>query len=180
MIGNSLVTQGIVLALALAVVFTYIKPILSEIGTRQDEIAQTKTELETITSVNSRLAELVKAVEAIPQVDKTALYAYIPDTVDEVQVLKDLSSMAAIVGVAVRNLSYEGEGKINEAAEDAAVKPIPHTFKISTAGSYEKLKQLLLFLEQNKYPLEVTTLVITPIEGGYLELELGIVTYSHK
>lgn len=180
MIGNSLLTQGIVLVLALAIIFTYIKPTLAEIGIRQDEIAQTKTELETITAVNIRLNDLVKAVEAIPQVDKTALYAYLPDTVDEVKVLKDLSSMAAIVGIAVRDLSYEGEEKINEAAEDAAVKPIPHVFKISTAGSYEKLKQFLLFLEQNKYPLEVTTLAITPIEGGYLELGLGIVTYSHK
>ena len=180
MMGNSVIAQVGVLALALAIAFTYIKPTLAEIGARQDEITQTKAELETINDVNNRLNELARAVEAIPQVDKEALVAYIPDQVDEVQVLKDLSEISAVVGVAVRNIAYEGQD-LSEKSEDSAVEmPVPHNFSIMVAGSYERIKQFLLLLEQNKYPLEISTLSLSPLQGGYLELELAIVTYAHE
>jgi hypothetical protein len=180
MIGNSLIAQGIVLALGLAISFTYIKPTLAEIGERQDEILKTQTELKTINEVNERLKELTRAVDAIPQVDKEALIEYIPDQVDEVRVLKDLSQIASIVGVAVRSISYEGPELNQGDSGDTVAMPIPHNFSILVAGSYEKIKRYLTLLEQNKYPLEISTLNLSPVQGGYLELELAIVTYAHE
>lgn len=178
--GNSIVTQVIVLGLALAIAFTYIKPTLAEIGARQDEIQKTKTELETINAVNNRLNDLVKGVEAIPQVDKTALFTYIPDKVDEVRVLKDLSSIAAIVGVAIRNISYDGQDTSAQEVENTTFSPIGHVFSITVISSYDKVKKFLALLEQNEYPLEITTLELLPIDGGYLELNLTIMTYAHE
>ncbi len=182
MTGNSLLAQIVIAALAVGIVIAYIQPTIMKIGERQDEIAQTKEELEKVTAVNNRLAELVASVNAIPQVDKDSLLEYIPEELDEVKVLKDLTSISAIVGVSINDVGYEGETNdfVGIDNDPSFVNPTVHTFVLSVNGSYQKIKQLLLLLEQNKYPLEIASLSIMPQKDGFLQASFSIVTYSHK
>jgi hypothetical protein len=179
MIGNSLLTQVLVAGVAIGIIITFIQPTLKDIGVRQDEIEKTRKELANITAVNQRLAALYVQVNAIPQSDQAALFTFLPDQVDEVQVLKDLSIMTSEADVFVNNLNYDG-GTEFVGGESSIEKPYAHSFSLNFLSSYEQMKNLLLRLEQNNYPLTVNSLSVSPNEGGLLDVSLTLHTYSHK
>lgn len=181
MIGNSLLTQVVIAGIAIGIVITYIQPTMEKISSRQDEIAQTKSELERVNAVNARLNQLVEQTNAISQRDKLALTTYLPDQIDTVQVLKDISSMTQIAGLVTTALTYTGEETVRPSSqEDDAVAPLVHGFDLTVDGPYENIKQLLLLLEQNNYPLEVMDLNITPTEGGLLTVAIKLNTYTYQ
>jgi hypothetical protein len=183
MIGNQLITQVVIAGLAIGIVLTYIQPTIKVIGEHQDSISQTVQELETITEVNQKLTERINQVNAIPQSDKTALAAYLPETIDSVQVLKDISAITEKAEILMTELSYEGDVVLplpEGSTLDSADQPIAHTFTLSVSSTYVELKRLLVLLEKNNYPLEIHVFSLTPLEGGMLETSFEIVTYSHK
>ena len=178
MIGNSLLSQVIVAGLAIGIIITYIQPTITQISSRQDEINQTREELEKINSVNERLDQLVAQTNNISQRDINALETYMPDELDNVQVLKDIYSITQLAGVVTESLVYSGEGP--DLTLDDPSAPFTHLFSISVDGSYERIKQMLVLMEQNNYPLDVKSLTITPNENGFIKAVLEVVTYSHK
>ncbi len=185
MIGNSLLTQVGMAAIAIGIVITYIQPTLGEISERQDEIVKTVEEKNNITTVNNKLASLYSQVSAISPSDKVSLYTYLPDQVDEVKVLKDLTSIAKDANLVVNSLTYTGnQENVSSSRNNSTVgsldKPNVSSFEISFLSSYEQIKDFLLRLEQNNYPLDISTLNISATEGGFLETNATIITYSHK
>lgn len=179
MIGNSLIIQVAVAGVAIGIVVTYIQPTFADIKNTQDEIVQTKKELEEVTKVNSRLTELVANVNAIPQRDRLALGIFLPDTVDEVKVLKDLSIISEKAGVLVTELSYQGLAD-KTFSKDTQGGAVEHSFSLGLISPYQKFKELLVLFEKNNYPLDIRNVEIAPDEGGQLKINLGIVTYSLK
>lgn len=184
MIGNSLITQIVVAGLAIGIVITYIKPSITEVGVLQDKIAKTLEELDKVNAVNQKLSALVSDVGAISPKDKQQLSIYLPDVMDEVEVMKDLEAITKEAGVEVKSLAYGGEAVIAAvpAEEGGAAVEVPaaHNFSLSISSSYEQMKYLLLLLERNNYPLDIQDLSITPTEGGLLDISLNVRTYSHK
>jgi Tfp pilus assembly protein PilO len=178
MIGNSLLTQIIVAAIAIGIVVTYIKPQLGEIKGRQDEIAQTREEVKKVADVNARLAELYAQLSAIPQRDKAALTTYLPDQVDEVQVLKDISLMAEDARVELQQVSFSSEQSL--AAVEGGQGLHEWSFSLTIESSYEELKQLLAYFERNHYPFVISSMNISPILGGNLTTAMVINAYSLK
>jgi hypothetical protein len=182
MIGNSLLTQVIIAGIAIGIIITYIQPELKNIQLRQDEIAQTRSELEKITSVNKKLDELYARVNAIPQSDRAALFIYLPEYINEVQVLKDLSAMANDLQVSLSTIQYVGKAEAAEGVLEAGEveKPYAHSFRLGFMGSYQQMKDMLTYFERNNYPLVVEAMTAQPTDGGLLDVTFDIVTYSHK
>lgn len=178
MIGNSLLTQVIVAGIAIAIILTYIQPTIDEITNRQNEIAQTRSELEKVNLVNKKLDDLVVRNNAISQRDRQALNIYLPDKIDTVRVLKDISTMSGVAGIILSALSYTGQSNPQTGEDEEA--PSEHGFSVNGEGSYEQIKRLLALMEQNNYPLTIESLNITPTEGGTLTLSLELITYSHQ
>lgn len=182
MIGNSLIIQVATAGVAIGIVMTYIQPTITTIRTQQDDIAKVREESERISEVNRRLASLYAQVNEISQRDKAALYTYLPDTVDDVRVLKDLNTMAEEAGVLVSELSYGGLEQVAATAVEGStdVRPEGHLFNLTIQGSYEQFKQVLLRMERNNYPLVVQELSVSPTEGGLLTAKFTLVTYAHQ
>ena len=181
MVGNSLIIQIFTAGLAIGIVMTYIQPTLAKIRTHQDDIAKVEEESARISEVNQRLARLYAQVNEIPVSDKAALFTYLPDEVDDVQVLKDLFLMAEEADVLVGELAYGGPEQAMASADGTAteLQPAGHIFNLSFQGSYEQFKRILTRLEQNNYPLVVKELDVSPTEGGLLDVDLALVTYAH-
>lgn len=184
MMANSLITQVVVAGIAIGIIVTYIQPSIAEVGNIQDKIERTNEELDKVNSVNSKLEQLVAQAGAISQQNKSLLSIYLPEVIDEVAVLKDLEAITERAGVIINSLDYEGMGKATVSASEGEVStdmlPISHNFSLVVSCSYEQIKLLLLLLEKNNYPLDVQTLSLKPTEGGLLNVDLDITTYSHK
>ncbi len=180
MIGNSLLTQIIVAAVAIGIVITFIQPKLASISDIEAQIETTNKEIQSVEEVNNTLDRLYADFSSVPEQNKKNLTIYLPDAVDEVQVLKDLTAMTSDARVEVGDLSFN-EGGVPEAqSSDLADNPFPYTFSLSFNSSYTQLKDFLGRLEQNNYPLQIQELSITPTEGGFLDASFELVTYSHK
>lgn len=180
MFGNSLLTQVAAAGIAIGIIVMHIQPTLDEVKVLQDEILNTQEEKAKIEAVNDQLNKLYAEVNAMQAADKKALITYLPDTIDEVQVLKDLSLIARDSEVYVQAITYDGIKQSKAAPATDEEKPFVHTFSINMSSTYEQVKEFLLRLEQNNYPLTVYTMSVKPAEGGILDVSFELQTYSHK
>ncbi len=178
MIPKGLFAEIIMIALAVGIVFTYIKPTFTDITNTQNDIMLYQTEREKVSFVNNNLSELLSRLDSVSAEDKGRLLTYLPDQVDGIAVSRTLSFMAEEAGLILIDVTYSGVNtEISE--EENNSNPIKHTFDMSIEGSYSQIKKLLSMLEENEYPLEVRALSISVLDGGFLSAELEITTYSH-
>jgi hypothetical protein len=183
MIFNSFFTQILMAAIALGVIFTYVQPTFSKIGTLQEAILQYQEESSKVTQVTGGLNTLVNKVNNIPASDLKALLIYIPDSIDHVAISRDILAISLLSGAYLEGVEYSGILAKNRATEEddsrTKVEMVEHTFSVNLVGSYEQTKSFLLMLEQNNYPLEVHDLKMTSTETGIINSDISIVTYSH-
>lgn len=187
---TGLFSQIALIVLSLGIIFTYIKPVLGEIGSLQDNIAVYQTERQKVSDVNQKLDRVSSAVSAISTDDQRRLLTYIPDQVDSVAVPRDLNSIAQSAGVILSQIQYEGpqestaETGFVDPTSIAATsgfsnfKPEAHVFTFEFEASYEQVKAVLALIEKNAYPLEVHEMIIEQTDGGFLSVNLKLITYD--
>lgn len=182
MIPKGLFTQIAMIALSIGIAFFYIEPTFSNISKMQDDINLYRTERQKVNSVNEQLASLVNRLDSVPAIDQRKLLVYMPDQVDTIAVPRILQNIARETGILFRQVDYgEVLDENIEAYESTAPidYPVPHAFYLTLQGTYPQIKQTIALLEQNEFPLEVHELSISVLEGGFLNVTMMVVTYSH-
>ncbi len=189
MMPTGLFSQIALVLLSLGIVFTYIKPALSQIAQTQNTISVYQVEQAKVSEVNTKLDRVVSAVNRVSSDDRQRLLTYMPDMVDTVSVPRDLNAIAKAAGVILSQIKYEGPRESSEPAQfndpslltttpDAEFKPEAHIFSFVFDASYEQIKDVLAALEKNSYPLEVHDMNIEKTEGGFLQVTMKLVTYD--
>jgi hypothetical protein len=171
MIPKGLFSQIAIILLSGLIIFTYVKPSLLATKTIQDKITLYQQQRQKVSTVNGKLATLKSSVDTVGEDDKHRLLTYMPNTVDTIAVPRDLTFIADEAGVVVNDIKYVGLQK-PIVGEATIVSPD------GVQGSYTQIKQLLVDLEQNAYPLEVHDLKMAKREGGFLTASLKIYTYN--
>jgi hypothetical protein len=181
MIPYNLLSQISLVVLAVALTMTYISPTFTHISDIQNKISVYQQEKDKVATVNQTLAELVKKVDAVSVEDHKRLLVYMPDSVDTIAVPRDIQAIANDAGVVVRDIKYEGALKVPEPLDPTSAinVPEPHSFVITFESSYEQLKTILSYFEQNHYPLEVVELQVKKAEGDFLNVTIKLLTYDH-
>lgn len=177
-------------AIALTIGYFYVQPTISEIGIIQDDIATYKAERVKIEDINNQLATKRAAFDSISRSDKERLSTYMPRSIDDVSIMRDISFILEQAGVVSRALFYEGPLKQpntvfsqSSSNQDDLQSGIgsqpatPHSFVVEVQGTYQQVKTLLRLLEQNEYPLEVHQLFMSADEVGIVSLNMELVTY---
>lgn len=186
MIPKGFLTQIGMVIVAVGIAFTVVEPTIAEIGVIQDDIGVYQTERAKVTSVNSRLSSLLSILEAVPPADNRRLLSYMPNSVDEISVLRDLYIMVNESGARYENVTNEAAASTNQRGARTAPQqveegePIPHTFVLSVEGTYTQIKRLLALFEQNHYLVEVKELSIKSNDGGFLNASITLATYSYQ
>lgn len=186
MIPSGLFTQIGMVILAVAVAFTYVEPTLADITALQKDIETYEIEREKVVSVNSQLANYVSQMENVSAEEVRRLYTYLPDTIDDIAVPRDLMIIAELADVEFVSASAEGgESQSRQRGEDSESSgSVPHTFTLDISGEYEQIKEFFRLVEQNEYPLEVHDVSFIP--GGesddpeMLSVAVQLVTYAHQ
>lgn len=173
-----LISQVLTIGLSIAIALLYIRPTFDDIGQIQTEINEYQTQREKIEKVNAELAAHVANLSSINPADIQRLTTYMPRFVDEVGVMRDLQFVVEQSGLIFKNVGYGGSGQRRGQAAREKLDPVQHQFSIVAEGTYSQVKDLFSLLEQNEYPLEVHTANIQPLEGGFLSVDLTIVTYE--
>lgn len=176
---KGLFTQLSMIVVAAAIIFTYVRPAFVEVGKIQDDIGLYQEERQKVLSVNSRLSSLVSQMDSVSVEDRRRLLTYMPDTVDDLSVSRDLLLITRQAGVLYKDVGYSGPGKGSKnTSSGASVLPEPQQFTLSVEGTYTQIKNLFTLLEQNHYPLEIHGVSIGKADGGFLTVEIELMTYS--
>lgn len=182
MISSGLFSQIGMIAISVGIILTYIKPTLSNISTIQDDIYLYQTKFESVEAVNNKLASLVSRLESASSEDKNRLTTFMPDSIDRIDIPRDLYIIAKEAGlyyVDSKYLSTEQKNKGTSKVDDEHV-PNGHLVQLSVEGTYAQIKYLFFLLERNDYLLELDNLSITKLDGGFLEASVTLKTYSYK
>lgn len=184
MIVNSLITQLATFGLSLVIVFTFIMPTLEQIQAHQVELDKLQTEAKNVDSVKVLLDQLVQKRNSVSDNDRRRLNTYLPTTIDEVKVLRDLEYLASTQGQNFRltsiqasqgsNANRSDSGQANSTESDRRA----HGFSLGFITTFEQLRSFLSVIERNNYPLDIQDIKVSTTEGGFLNVDLSLVTYS--
>lgn len=182
MIPKGLFTQIAMIIIAIAIIITYVQPAFGEIGGVQDNIEIYAKERMKVESVNMQLSSLLSKINSVSNEDRRQLLTYLPDVVDEIAVPRDLVLITREAGILYKSSSYVGVSDVTNLTDSEKELNLPkaYTFNLSVEGTYSQLKNLFNLMEQNNYPLEVHAISVKKIDGGFLQAEIELVTYSYQ
>lgn len=189
MIPKGLFSQILLLLMAVGIVLLYVRPTFSQIAEKQDTITLYQNERGKVEQVNRDLQMRLSELESISSTDHRRLLTYMPDSVDELVVMRDIQNIVSRTGLILSNIA-EDTGTQNssraarnrtnvETVQESDTGAYAYPFTITVEGSYNQIKLLLNALQLNDYPLEVHGITVSANAGGFLTADLRIVTYAH-
>lgn len=174
-----LVAQLGLVIVAIVIITTYIQPTFATIGEIQTQQFEFQNAIENATKLNNLLASLVAQVQSVAATDRARLERFMPDRIDEIEVLADLTSIAERSRVAMNQAAAdvvapyvsqlpatETAGAVVTSERTTDNKFYSQDFSMSVVGRYESLLDFLRNLEQSAYPLDVVDLSFTPNQEG--------------
>lgn len=184
MIGKGLFSQVAIIAVAMVIIFMYIRPTFIKVGGTQEDITRYQEERDKVVNVNSLLANLVAKMDSVPPDDQLRLKTYLPDSVDEISVSRDLFLITKTAGASYKSVDFSKSAKESTKTDPTTSKenslPVAHEFTLSVDGTYDQLKTLFVKLAENNYPLEVQEVHISREGSSFLTAEITLVTYSYQ
>lgn len=184
MISKSLFINVAMIAISIGIVITYVEPTFSEISKLQEDISVYQNEQKKVSEVNNQLSSLIDVLTSVYTDDERRLLTYMPDQIDPIDVVRDLSLISKEIGLT--NISPVFEGKNTEKNQNREarganiIQPEEYRFSLSAGGTYSQIKNLFLLLEQNDYPFEVQSVSLVSEEEGVLFFAAILSVYTYK
>ncbi len=175
-----LLTQVAMILIAVAIGILYIKPTVTSIRETEDSISLYEHEVDNVSAVNQNLAAKIMTIDAIPAADSQALLRYLPDSVDEIAVMKDIVAILAKNSISSPDVVAK-KGALATPVEGESVQPavVPYDFEVKFKASYPQLLTTLTDFEVNDYLLQVSDLKINPdVTTGELDVLVTLSAYS--
>lgn len=170
---------------AIAVVFSYIQPTNDgQIATLKTEIKDLDTALAAARDFKGKELELTRQRAELPQNELTRLGAYLPDNVDNVQLIVDLNALGDRSGVALSGFNIIGDVEAqavpdaNSALSLETANPIDSILlTVSANGTYNAFRTFLAGLESSLRQLDVVELAVQDSDTGVYTYNLTLRLY---
>lgn len=182
---------------SIGIFFGYIDPnykggdtIISDTSTSTDYsgygVLSLKDELEKFEEISSNSNKivsdrdlLIKKSNQITTLDKSKLTKFLPDNIDNIKLIIEISDMASARGLVAKNIT------INEAKKstDTVVDNSPYgvlNVKFSVNSTYENFLLFLDDLENNLRLLDISDISFSASDTGFYDFNIGLKTYWLK
>ena len=185
--GYRTITQIILIILSVIIIMTYIRPKFDDISKTQGETDKFRTAVERATEFNQRLQSLISQIESFSGGDVRKLEKFMPDTIDEVVVMRDIVTIAEANSLILDAIKAEGNVEPanpttiqGEAVSQTNVlTPLTsEQFLLTVTGTYVQFKKFLSDVERNAYPLEVVELSFETGEGTLIQFDVTFEAYA--
>lgn len=173
------------IVVAVTIGIMYIKPTVSDIRVIEQSTIKYKAEIEKVSEVNTTLAAKLAELDALTPADTDALKRYLPDTVDEVAVMKDITQIFATAGAPVDGIVYAAPISSDVSIDSDIVDPYlglqKYNFTVQTTLDTVKLSQILSALEVNDYLLQVSDIKVAPSkDSSDLSVSMTLTAFSRS
>lgn len=178
----SLITQLAMIAIAIAIGFLYIKPTITAIKITQDSVDHYNDETQKVSTVNETLKSKVALMDGVTNTDAEELARFVPDTIDNVVVLKEIQNILDYSGLPGLTVVYKGVLATAAATpvglnDLAGLKTTDYT--VTAKVDYNQLKKLLSLIEINDYILQISDISIKPsITSTYLDVTMTLTVFN--
>ncbi len=171
--------------IAVGIFFGYVRPTWNgEIAMYKEQIASYDAALDAAARFTDKQAELEQARNQLPPDQLARLEAFLPDSVDNVQLILDLNALATRAGLTLSN--FETGEAVNDANEEESggeagftrSSPIDSlTLSVSASGTYNAFRSFMAGVEQSLRPLDVVALTVEDSDTGVYTYEMTLKFY---
>ena len=158
--------------------FGYIEPTYTgQIAEAKTQIASYNAALAAASQFNQKENQLIAEQNQIPAASLQRLGSYLPDGVDNVQLILDLNSLAARSGVQLSGFQVTNNSTApNSSASQGAGTTVPAlnsggttqtlNLSVTASGTYSAFRTFLSASEQSLRPMDVTALSLNDSATG--------------
>ncbi len=176
---------------AFVVFFFYTKPMFAEIKITQGEAAQYKEAASKAQELNAELARKLNEKRGYSVENLERLDALVPNSINEVKILADLSELARSHNMLFGNVNVENvDGGTNNNGNNSTeegttlsqtvsyvdIENASLTF--SLIGTYEQFKAFLTDVERSLVMMEITEIDFMTGEGNLQQYELAVTLFA--
>lgn len=174
---------------AIGLVWGYAHPTYTgSIAELQSDIKDFDTALDAAQQFKLKETELARQRAAIAPEDLARLEAFLPDTVDNVQLIVDLNALAERSGVELSEFNIGGEGASTPEGQGAATDPNATPvleneatesieLSVDAVGTYESFRTFLDGVEQSLRPLDAVEVAVQDSQTGVYSYALTLRLY---
>lgn len=166
------------LVAALGVFFIYISPMYTvSIAGVNARIAEEQAALDAAARFHAKESELKAAQEAIAVSDLERLETFIPNSIDNVGVILDLTALAERSGVQLSsiNVAPSPTSSTEGDAEASSVGSIEMT--LSATGTYQAFRTFMASIEKSARLLDIINLTVSGSDTGVYGYALSVRLY---
>lgn len=176
----------VLLVIAIGIFFTYTSPTFAgPVGSAQTKIRSYNSALDAAEAFKEQESRLAIERTAIPAEGLTRLEAFLPDNVNNIQLILDLDALAARAGVQLSNFSIEGDGAAaqTQSSGDGALalestNPVGSIdVTVTAVGSYGAFRNFLESAEKSLRLLDVVGINITSSDSGVYTYDVTLRIY---
>ncbi|MBA3788911.1 hypothetical protein H0X32_00760 [Patescibacteria group bacterium] len=161
---------------AIGLFFGYINPTYNgQIAEIKQKIASDNSALKAAADFTQKENELIAQRNQIPSDQLARLQSYLPDGVDNIQLIIDLNSLASRSGVTLSDFNVANNSAVTAAA--AATKDTASAVQstsltdsldltVSATGTYAAFRTFLAASEQSLRPMDITSFALTDSATG--------------
>jgi hypothetical protein len=165
--------------IAIGLFFFYVEPAWNgPIAQEKQQVASYNAALDAAATFTQKENQLIAEQNSIPAASLTRLETFLPDGVNNVQLILDLNSLAQKSGLQISNFAVgNAPQSSSDSSSDSGQGPQSTsnvsslTITLSAAGTYQAFKTFLAASEQSLRQMDVTTLQVA-------NSDTGVYTYS--
>jgi len=170
--------------IALVVFFFYTKPMFAEIKQLQSESEQYEQAASRARELNNELMSKVQSLQSFGPENRERLDILVPQTIDEVRALVDLSERARthnlLFGNTLVENSEETQREITQKPKSSTASALGYNDIASTdigfsvIGTYQQFKDFMLDIERSLVTMEVTSITFNASAGELQQYEVTV------
>lgn len=176
------------IVIALVIFFFYSKPMFAEMRVLQEQTAQYSDAVKKAQDLNTELSDKLKKKRSYDTESINRLNALVPESINEVKVLTDLSEIARSHNMLFGNINVTNSD--NEKSDSTVPDPSVSTGDVSyenitntgiafsLIGTYDQFKSFLSDIERSLVLMEVTGITFTTGEGDLQQYEVSIQLFA--
>ena len=178
----------ILIILSVGIFFLYVSPVYKDtIVPLQQEISRSDAALAAADDFNKKQAQIATERAAIPAESIDKLQKYLPDGVDNVQMIVDLNALASRSGVSLSNFAIKENKQVtadggttsgNGLLGNTAAKGTESLdLSVSVTGTYSAFRTFLYGIEHSLRPLDITQVLVSESKSGVYTFDLTMRIY---
>ncbi len=136
-------------------------------------------------TLKTKINELSKIEQAIPQLDRDRLDKFIPDSIENINLIIDINTIAVKNGMIIKDVQFKSTGN-EKAVSDAAakatnsVKIAETAISFSVTGGYKSFAEFLKGLSDSIRVTDVSSLSFKVDDKGLNQYNFEVKTYWVK